>query len=1086
MLEEKLRTMEKQRQKNSAVLDNNDIPILSSDGNNLNTQSGEVIDTVSKSRPLPSELGFSEGQQPYFDEYNSAQRQLMNSNNISQYEGDNQCAESRFNDGSYCTQVRTESDEMYTSPQQELPEEDVNATEEKESSMTPGRKRWLWFVWAITFWIPNLFLIKCGRMKRKDIRIAWREKVALCVIITFMCGFIIWFLVFFGELICPHQKVYSTSELESHNQNDDSYIAIRGEVFNLGNYASHHYPPVVSTSAILEYAGEDATDLFPVQVSDLCEDVSPYVSLDYNRNYTDNNAQYHDFTYSSGNYEKDWYYTQLTFLRHNYKVGNMGTEPKSISDQANGGYILNGEKMNRNWAVINDCIYDLTTYILGGRYVAAPPGEVTPDGIDTNFLNSEVVDLFWQNSGGDITEKFEALPLTNDQKNRELVCIRNLYFVGMVDRRNSTKCQFSTYFLLVITVCLCLVIFFKFVAAVRIGSARTPEQSEKFVICQVTCYTEDEESLRKTIDSLARLSYDDKRKLMVIICDGMIIGSGNDRPTPRNVLDIFGVDPQVDPEALSFISVGEGIKQHNRAKIFSGLYEISGHVVPYLVIVKVGAPNERQKPGNRGKRDSQLVLMQFLNRIHYNAPMNHMQLEMYHQMKNVIGISPEMYDYVLMVDADTEVMPDGLNYLVSSMSHDAKIIGVCGETTLANEKDTWVTMIQVYEYFISHHMIKSFESLFASVSCLPGCFTMYRIRTVDGKRPLFVSNEIVDDYTVNIVDTLHKKNLLYLGEDRYLTTLLMKHFPNYKTKFNPDAQCKTNAPDTWAVLISQRRRWINSTVHNLGELVFLPRLCGFCCFSMRFVVMLDLISTLVQPALLGYLGFLIYKLATATNQIPYITIITLCCTYGLQIILFILYKRWEYIGWFLLSILALPVFSFYIPVYSYWHFDDFSWGNTRVVVGEKGKKVAVGDEGEFDPKSIPLMTWPQYEKSLFSENWSDGMSQVSSYYRPQSGMAYSATLGGGGSVYSFSGAPGYSNYGHYSPNMSQHGSGHSINSIGGFPPRGGLYSTGATGGAQSSEFSVVDEPTGGRPQSGVPREYGSRLRYGPTMFNNER
>jgi hypothetical protein len=29
----------------------------------------------------------------------------------------------------------------------------------------------------------------------------------------------------------------------------------------------------------------------------------------------------------------------------------------------------------------------------------------------------------------------------------------------------------------------------------------------------------------------------------------------------------------------------------------------------------------------------------------------------------------------------------------------------------------------------------------------------------------------------------------------------------------------------------------------------------------------------------------------------------------------------------------------YIPLYSFWHFDDFSWGNTRVIVGEKGKKV---------------------------------------------------------------------------------------------------------------------------------------------------
>lgn len=82
--------------------------------------------------------------------------------------------------------------------------------------------------------------------------------------------------------------------------------------------------------------------------------------------------------------------------------------------------------------------------------------------------------------------------------------------------------------------------------------------------------------MRKTIDSLATLTYDDKRKLLLIICDGMIIGSGNDRPTPRIVLDILGVDQDVDPDPLMFKSVSEGSKQLNYGKVWSGLYEIDG------------------------------------------------------------------------------------------------------------------------------------------------------------------------------------------------------------------------------------------------------------------------------------------------------------------------------------------------------------------------------------------------------------------------------------------------------------------------------------------------------------------------------
>lgn len=145
----------------------------------------------------------------------------------------------------------------------------------------------------------------------------------------------------------------------------------------------------------------------------------------------------------------------------------------------------------------------------------------------------------------------------------------------------------------------------------------------------------------------------------------MIVGSGNDRPTPRIVLDILGVDPNLDPEPLSFQSIGEGSKQHNLAKVYSGLYEYSGHVVPYVVVVKVGKPTERSRPGNRGKRDSQLVLMHFLNKVHFGSAMNPMELEIYHQIKNIIGVNPSFYEYLLQVDADTTVDPYCLGHFVS-------------------------------------------------------------------------------------------------------------------------------------------------------------------------------------------------------------------------------------------------------------------------------------------------------------------------------------------------------------------------------------------------------------------------------------
>lgn len=238
---------------------------------------------------------------------------------------------------------------------------------------------------------------------------------------------------------------------------------------------------------------------------------------------------------------------------------------------------------------------------------------------------------------------------------------------------------------------------------------------------------------------------------------------------------------------------------------------------------------------------------------------------------------------------------------------------------------------------------------------------MYRLRTADKGRPLIISDQVIREYATCDVDTLHKKNLLSLGEDRYLTTLMTKHFPSMSYKFISDAYASTAAPETWGVLISQRRRWINSTVHNLAELVWLKDLCGFCCFSMRFVVFIDLFGTIILPATCGYLGYLIYRVATHTGQFPLISIIMIGVVYGLQALIFIIKRQWQHVGWMIIYILAFPIYSFVLPVFSFWHQDDFAWGNTRVVLGEKGNKqiVALEDDG-FDPRSIPLQRWDDY------------------------------------------------------------------------------------------------------------------------------
>jgi len=320
------------------------------------------------------------------------------------------------------------------------------------------------------------------------------------------------------------------------------------------------------------------------------------------------------------------------------------------------------------------------------------------------------------------------------------------------------------------------------------------DNQELYTICLVTCYSEGEQGIRSTLDSIACTEYDDSKKLLFIIADGLIKGEGNSELTSDIILSMvtecysqYKNPADKMPEPQSYISLSLGPKQKNMARVHAGVYTSSDfqHEVPIIVVVKCGTPREANdpKPGNRGKRDSQVILMNFLNRVLFNDRMTPLDYELCYQIQRTAGVFPDEYDLVLMVDADTKVKPKSLGYMVKAMVCDEKIMGLCGETRILNKASSFVTAIQVFEYYISHHLVKAFESMFGGVTCLPGCFCMYRIKSRKGNSmvPILANPDIIAEYSQNVVDSLHKKNLLLLGEDRFLSTLMLKTFP--KSRF---------------------------------------------------------------------------------------------------------------------------------------------------------------------------------------------------------------------------------------------------------------------------------------------------------------
>ncbi len=578
-----------------------------------------------------------------------------------------------------------------------------------------SRRVWVAFVWALTFWIPSFALRYVGRMKRPDVRMAWREKVVLVLLIFLLNATVVFYIVEFGRLLCPNfDKVWDEKEVGYHTGDNDFWVSIHGKVYDITKFYTRDHSgtgsAIKTTKATMEpFAGLNLDVYFQPPLTEACrylvqDDTVQLISnttADHTEGLHTSGPVYQPDT-NSGLNDVHWYGDKFLPKIKEYYKGELVTDKGSVQNQ--------GTNNNRPWVIIDNKIYDLTDYF----HTIDLHGNIA----NYTFFPSEVADLIKNNAGTDITGLWKK----TGNFSKSMNCMENAFFKGSTDFRKTAKCQVNNYILLGFTIILCTVILVKFLAALQLGSKRRPGAQDKFVICQVPAYTEGEDQLRKGLDSLTALQYDNKRKLICVICDGMIVGGGNDRPTPKIVLDILGVDPKIDPPALPFKAVGQGNEQLNYGKVYSGLYEYEGNVVPYIVVVKVGKESEqtKSKPGNRGKRDSQILLLSFLNRVHHRSPMSPLELEMFHQINNIIGVDPELYEYLLMVDADTSVKEDSLNRLVASCANDAKIAGICGETSLENEERSWWTMIQVYEYYISHHLAKSFESLFGSVTCLPG------------------------------------------------------------------------------------------------------------------------------------------------------------------------------------------------------------------------------------------------------------------------------------------------------------------------------------------------------------------------------
>ncbi|AMR30258.1 glycosyl transferase family 2 [Mucilaginibacter sp. PAMC 26640] len=146
------------------------------------------------------------------------------------------------------------------------------------------------------------------------------------------------------------------------------------------------------------------------------------------------------------------------------------------------------------------------------------------------------------------------------------------------------------------------------------------------------------------------------------------------------------------------------------------------------------------------------------------------------------GISHANSDYVVCIDADTQLRSDAIYQLMSYFT-DEEIGAVAGTVKVANETNI-VTRWQSIEYITAQNMDRRAFDLINSITVVPGAIGAFR------KSAIFRAGGFTYDT---------------LAEDCDLTMRILKL--GYIVKNSAEAVAYTEAPETLNMLLKQRFRW---------------------------------------------------------------------------------------------------------------------------------------------------------------------------------------------------------------------------------------------------------------------------------------
>lgn len=471
---------------------------------------------------------------------------------------------------------------------------------------------WRIFSRVITFWAPGVLLKSIGGLKDKPTQQAWREKIALCSIVLFMGALVGFATVGMQRVLCPADSQDNISRYSSKGSVENS-LGIQGnEVIVM---------PTAPTSPVdffqlAQDAGQDITPYFNRQASDFpaCSGLIYRIAQDPPCNSqtpcplpTINSTTLNSLGLNTSSLIVGYDWGQVADLPNFFVIDGavlnmdpyMSLHPTPINGDAvdaalrvllrtqSGASGRDGTRVFYSRSDIKVAVPCLQQRYFAGNIDKIPPGcfasqlflyaglVVVLGLVLARFAMACVFSWFmsarlagppenfnWSRSAISPAVLPEGANVAIDNKNGTAPWAGGNRSTNKILNKQAKSFASSS-------------------TSTLVGSENgvSPTISlaqigaELFAVCLVTCYSEGEDSLRTTLDSISKTTYADSRKLLFVVADGMITGHGEKRSTPDICVSLLDADPRFgNPMPMSYVAVGSGAKKENRAMVYAGHY----------------------------------------------------------------------------------------------------------------------------------------------------------------------------------------------------------------------------------------------------------------------------------------------------------------------------------------------------------------------------------------------------------------------------------------------------------------------------------------------------------------------------------